>query len=257
MESSVSQSLNRLLVRARQGSRSALNRLMASHRWWLRGRVTKRLPRDIARKVDASDLVQEVQYQAAAGFSKFEGRSVGEFRAWLMGILKRRIFREFRFWGQERRNPMREEPLSPAGSECGEPAESATSILEKLAHEEECDRLMLAAGWCREEDVAVILKHLWDGRSHEEIAVELEIAPATVRQRYRRAVRSIRKASDLQELMTRHGLGTLQQDVIGLHRFQGVDSQQIALRLQVPEPIVARWIAEAQPLVRAIAKDGP
>jgi hypothetical protein len=56
-------------------------------------------------------------------------------------------------------------------------------------------------------------------------------------------------------LMTRRGLGALQQDVIGVHRFQGAGPRQIADLLQLPEDPVARRIAEARPLFRAIAKD--
>jgi RNA polymerase sigma-70 factor, ECF subfamily len=255
MQTTVSQSLDRLLVRARQGSQSALNQLMRSHRPWLRGCVRKHLSRDMDRKEDASDLVQEVQYRAAAQFAAFKGRSLGEFRAWMAGILNRRRLRSLRFWGEPRRDRMREEPLSPAWSARGELVQTSTSILDRLSHEEECDRLRLAASWCREDDLAVISKHLFEGRSHEEIAGELAVAPAAVRQRYCRAVRRVGEAMQLLELMSRRGMSSLQQDVIGVHRFQGADPGQIASRLQVPEELVARWITEAQPVFHAIAKD--
>jgi RNA polymerase sigma factor (sigma-70 family) len=209
------------------------------------------------RKVDASDLVQKVQYRAAAQFSKFRGRSIGEFRAWMSGILDRQVFRQVRFWGEPRRDRTREEPLSPAWGERGEPAGSSTSILDRLAHEEECERLRLAASWCREDDMAIISRHLFDGRSHEEIADELGIAHAAVRQRHCRAVRRVGEAMRLLDLMTRRGLGTLQQDVIGIHRFQGAAPGQIADRLGLPEKLVARWVTEARPLFRAVAKDRP
>ncbi len=205
--------------------------------------------------MDASDLVQKVQYHAAAQFSKFRGHSIGEFRAWMAGILDRQVFRQLRFWGEPRRDRAREEPLSPAWSERGEPARASTSILDRLSHEEECERLRLAASWCREDDLAIISKHLFEGRSHEEIADELGIGPAAARQRHCRAVRRVGEAMQLLELMTRRGLGTLQQDVIGVHRFQGADPGQIADRLALPEELVTRWIAEARPLFRAISRD--
>jgi DNA-directed RNA polymerase specialized sigma24 family protein len=56
--------------------------------------------------------------------------------------------------------------------------------------------------------------------------------------------------------MTRHGLGTLQQDVIGVHRFRGTAPRQIADQLQLPEERVTRWIAEARPFFRSSSKDG-
>ena len=116
MESSAGRSLDRLVTQARRGSRSALEHLMESCRPWLRREAAARLPRGLARKHDASDLVQEVQYRGAARFDTFRGQSGGEFRAWMAGILKRLVFQELRFWGEQRRDRRREGPLGPA---CG------------------------------------------------------------------------------------------------------------------------------------------
>jgi RNA polymerase sigma factor (sigma-70 family) len=228
---------------------------MASCRPWLHQRLKSRLPRDLARKLDASDLVQECQYLATAQLAAFEGRSIGAFRAWLAGILDRLVFRTLRYWGEQRRDHRREEPLARGWSQA-ELAGSTTSILGRLSQEEECERLRLAASWCRQEDLAVIALHLFEGRSHDEIAAGLGVATAAARQRYCRAVRRVGEAMELLELMSRRGLSSLQQDVIGVYRFQGADLRQIAGRFQLPEELAARWIAEAQPLLAAMAKDG-
>jgi RNA polymerase sigma factor (sigma-70 family) len=211
----------------------------------------------LARKQDGSDLVQECQYLAATHFGEFRGRNLGEFRAWLEGILDRRLLRALRFWGEKRRDRKREEPLSPTWSVAGEPAATATSILERLSWEEECERLKLAASWCREEDLAVISLHLFEGRNHDEIAAEMGVGVAAARQRYCRAVRRVGDAVRLLALMTQHRLAAIQQDAIGLHRFQGADPAEIAERLQLPHELIVRWIAEARPLFHAIAKDEP
>jgi RNA polymerase sigma-70 factor (ECF subfamily) len=257
MESSASRSPDRLLVRAREGSRSALDQLMGSCRPWLRDRVRARLPREVARKQDGSDFVQECLYKAAAQFSRFEGRTPGEFRAWMAGILERRVFRALRFWGQRRRDQRREVPLGPAWSDGGELAEAETSILGRLSRDEESERLRLAASWCREEDRAVIDMHLFEGRTHDEIADELGLTGAAARQRYCRAVRRVGEAMRLLELMARRGMTGLQQDAIGLHRFRGATPGQVADLLRLPRELVTRWIGAAQPLLRAIAKDEP
>ena len=58
----------------------------------------------------------------------------------------------------------------------------------------------------------------------------------------------------LLKLMTLRGIDGLQPDIIGLHRFQKADPATIADRLQLtPEP-VARWVAEAEPLIRELAR---
>jgi RNA polymerase sigma-70 factor (ECF subfamily) len=230
---------------------------MASCRSWLRHRARRRLSRGLERKVDSSDLVQDVQLLATTGLAKFKGQSFGEFRAWLAGILERRVLWVIRHLGRQLRDRNREEPLSPAWGTQLELAETGTSILERLSRQEESQRLNLAASWCREQDRALIGMHLGEGLSHEEIAARLGIAPATVRQRYSRAIRRVREALQLQAMMTQQGLNELQQDVIGLHRFQGAASEQIAERLRLPERLVAHWIAEAKPLLQSLAKDEP
>src|SRR5437660_823223 len=80
---------------------------------------------------------------------------------------------------------------------------------------------------------------------------------AAARQRFSRAVRRVGEALQLLELMTQRGWSGLQQDAIGLHRFQGASPGQIAERLQLPAELVARWIAEAEPLIRSITRDTP
>ncbi len=257
MESSTSQSLTQLLERARQGSRSALGQLMASCRPFLRQRARTRLPRELARKQDGSDLVQECQSLAVRSFAQFRGGSRGEFLGWLAGILDRRVLRAIRFWGEQRRDRRREQAVSPAESAGNELSASSTALLERLSRWEECERLKLASSWCREEDLEVISKHLYEARSHDEIAAELGVGTMAARQRYCRAVRRVGQAMQLLELMTRHGLDGTRQDVIGLHRFQGADSRRIADRLRLPQDLVTRWIDEAKPLFRLIEKDRP
>jgi RNA polymerase sigma-70 factor (ECF subfamily) len=252
MESSASQSVAQLLERARDGSRSALGQLMASCRPWLLQRARSRLPRELAHKQDGSDLVQECQSRAVRSFAQFRGRSQGEFLAWLAGILDRRVLRALRFWGEKRRDRRREQPVAPAQSAGYELAASSTELLDRLARWEDCQRLKLAASWCREDDLELISKHLYEAKSHDEIAEELGIGAAAARQRYSRAVRRIGQAMQLLELLTRHGLDRTQQDVIGLHRFQGAEAQQIAERLSLPQALVVRWIAEAKPLLRLL-----
>ena len=69
-----------------------------------------------------------------------------------------------------KRDWKREQPLAPDSGVLGERAGSTTSILGRLVREEEREQLMVAAGWCREKDQAVIFRHLFEDRSYEEIA---------------------------------------------------------------------------------------
>ena len=141
-------------------------------------------------------------------------------------------FKLLRHWLNKGRNFKREEPLNPAWSDQGELAASSTSILDRLSREEDAERLNLVMNWCREEDRALIFLHLFEGQTHVEIADRLGIAPEAVRQRYCRAVRRVSDAWKLMELMTRSGLGDRQQDVIGVHRFQRADPDNLVWSLR-------------------------
>jgi RNA polymerase sigma factor (sigma-70 family) len=248
--------MTRLLDRAREGSRSALGELMAGCRPWLRRRVATRLPRELAHKQDASDLVQECQSLAIASFAQFRGRSSAELRGWLAGILERRVMRALRFWGAGRRDRRREQHV--AGQRPVHEIEaSSTALLERLSRWEDCDRLKLAASWCRADDMDLISRHLFDGKSHDEIGQALGISAATARQRYCRAVRRVGEALQLLELMSRRGFSGTQQDVVGLNRFRGEGAEELSARMRLPRKLVVQWIVEAKPLLRELDEDRP
>ncbi len=134
-----------------------------------------------------------------------------------------------------------------------EGAAPAASGLGRLSQAEQCERLRLAASWCHADDMAVIAMHLFEGRGHDEIAADLQIAGAAARRRYTGALRRMGEALRLLGRMSRLGWGALRQDVVGLHRFRGAGPAEIAARLQVPRELAARWIAEAGPLLRSMA----
>ena len=158
------------IERARQGSLSAMNSLWAYVRTPLRRRADVRHNRSLDRKEDGSDRVQDCLCKAVCKFGEFKGRSLAEFCNWIFTILDNDLFEAQRFWTREKRDRKQERPLEPDGGVLSEPAGSTTSILGQLVREEEREQLMVAAGWCREKDRAVIFRHLFEGQSYEEIA---------------------------------------------------------------------------------------
>jgi RNA polymerase sigma-70 factor (ECF subfamily) len=250
---STRQSTDSRLERARQGSRSALNRLLAS----CRARLLRKAKAVPGWKQDASDLVQECLFLATERIGEFKGLSPGEFRAWIGKILENRILQHQRHWVRKKRDRKRQVPLESAGTEPDEPAASTTSILSRLARQDEWEQLKVAVGWCREEEQDVIRKRLWEDRSHEEIAAELEVSPAVVRQRFSRAIRRLGHGLRLQELMTWHGFSAKKQNAIGIHHLQRVDARTIAGRLQLEDRLVALWLADARPLIRELDEEKP
>jgi DNA-directed RNA polymerase specialized sigma24 family protein len=198
-----------------------------------------------------SDLVRECQCVAAVRFDEFRGSDLAGFRAWLAAILDHRLMRSMRSRGDRRRG---ESPPPTRGEEARrEPGAPAALGVGRLSQDEQCERLRLAASWCHVDHLAVISMHLFEGRGHDEIAAELEIAVPAARQHYAGALRRMSEALRLLERMGRLGWGALRQDVVGLHRFRGAGPAEIVARLQVPERLAARWIAEAGPLLRSMA----
>ena len=108
MATSACDSFARLLKQARNGCSSALGRLLDDQRDWLKGIAARRLPPALAAHEDPSDLAQECEAVAAKRLSRFQGNDPRQFRAWLKGILDRRIKRVFRYWGQAQRDTRRE-----------------------------------------------------------------------------------------------------------------------------------------------------
>jgi RNA polymerase sigma factor (sigma-70 family) len=256
MTSSASQVQEQLLARARQGSQLAVEDLIASCRSWLRALARSGMPCEQEQERDASDLVRECQRVAAVRFDEFAGSDLGGFRTWMARILDRCLMRSMR----SRRD--RRHGVSPPSTRREwtrrEPAAPAASGFCRLSQAEQCERLRLAASWCRADDMAVISMHLFEGRGHDEIAAELEITVAAARRRSCGALRRMSEALGLLERMIRLGWGALRQDVVGLHRFRGAGPAEIAARLQVPNELAARWIAEAGPLLRSMAiKEDP
>jgi RNA polymerase sigma-70 factor (ECF subfamily) len=77
----------RLIVLARAGSGAALGELLAAYRNYLTLLARVQIDRRLQRKLDASDVVQEVYLAAHQHFVRLRGRTEGELVAWLRQIL--------------------------------------------------------------------------------------------------------------------------------------------------------------------------
>jgi RNA polymerase sigma-70 factor (ECF subfamily) len=83
-----SDDLTAWLVSARAGDSLAQGRLLEAFRSYLSSIAVRDVPATLRCKCDHADAVQETLLEAHRGFSRFAGRDVVEFRAWLRGILK-------------------------------------------------------------------------------------------------------------------------------------------------------------------------
>jgi RNA polymerase sigma-70 factor (ECF subfamily) len=94
----------RWILLARGGSGTALGELLAAYRNYLTLLARVQIGRRLQRKLDASDVVQEVYLAAHQHFGRFRGRTEGELVAWLRQILATVLANQVRrYCGTQRR----------------------------------------------------------------------------------------------------------------------------------------------------------
>src|SRR5437764_14964067 len=103
-----------LLARAKAGDTAAVDDLLARHREPLRRAVDLRLDPALARRVDASDIVQDVLVEANRRLKEYLRDPAMPFHLWLRHLAKDRVIDAHRFHRQaQRRSLDREQAVAP------------------------------------------------------------------------------------------------------------------------------------------------
>jgi RNA polymerase sigma-70 factor (ECF subfamily) len=192
-----------LLEQVSHGNRQAMDRLLARHRPDLEAFASIHLDAGLRARLDPSDLVQEVQLEAVARIHDFLERRPMPFHLWVRKTAYQRLLHlRKQHRTAARRSVDREVPLpdrsslllarpliaaGPSPSQQAESRELAERITQAVAELAEADRELL------------LMRHVQD-LPYEEIALLLDLEPATARKRYGRAL--IR----LQTVLVNHGL---------------------------------------------------
>ncbi len=190
-----------LLAKARDGNESALNELMERHRAALRHLVRMRLDRKIQRRVDVSDVVQDVLIEANRRLIDYLANPVMPFHLWMRQIARDRIIDAHRRHRQSaRRSVDREQPLAVpgnmqqssidlAGQLAGDDKSPSMQVLEK----EMARHVESAIGELEETDAEVIIMRHYEQLTNQEIAAALDLTEPAASMRYLRAVRRLRE----------------------------------------------------------------
>ena len=195
-----SQQTQELLAQAQKGDAAAAERLLALHREPVRHMIGLRLDRAIARRVDASDVVQEVLLEASRRLQDYLRNPAMPFHLWLRHIAKDHIIDAHRRHRQaQKRGVDREQPLAPAGWADRSSLELAAQFVDQeltpasAALRQELERrLHDAIRQLDEDDREVILMRHFEQLSNQEVAAELQLTEAAASMRYLRAVRKLR-----------------------------------------------------------------
>lgn len=188
-----------LIQQAAGGDDAAANRLLERHRAALRRLVAVRMDRAMARRVDASDIVQDVLLEASRRMSDYLRDPAMPFHLWLRQMAKDRMIDLHRRHHAQRRDVDRERPLVQRGY----PDQSSLDLAAQLKDAE----LTPAAATIRKELEGRFLEALDDLDEHDreiitmrhveqlgnsEVAEALGLSPAAAGMRYVRALRRLR-----------------------------------------------------------------
>lgn len=193
-----------LLDRVRRGDGDAVNGLLERHRAAIRRMIDLRMDRVVQRRVDASDIVQDVLVEANRRLGDYLANPTMPFRLWLRHMARDRLIdahRRHRVAGS--RSIDREVPLSGGGS--GD--DSRADLADRLADREltpaaaatwrELERRFAAAVEQLEEaDRQIVLLRHFEHLSTAEAAEALGLSKPAAGMRYLRAMRRLRGLLD-------------------------------------------------------------
>jgi RNA polymerase sigma-70 factor, ECF subfamily len=187
-----------LLNRASRGDVAARHELLERYRRYLRRLVAVRLDRRVARRVDASDIVQEALADASVRMDHYLLARPLPFLDWLRRLVRdRMVDAHRRHLGSLRRSVARERPTSEltdaSAVELGRLLVAAdTSPSNRLDRRERFERIAVALATLPDRDREVLIMWYLEQRSAREIAEALGITERGLRSRHLRALLRLR-----------------------------------------------------------------
>jgi RNA polymerase sigma-70 factor (ECF subfamily) len=181
----------RLLQRLREGEVQALDELLARHRPYVNQLAELRLDPRLRRRIDPSDIVQEVQLEALRRMEDYLRQPPMPFRLWLRQLAHDRMLLMRRFHLGAARRAMGKEVALPERSSlvlARQLLAGGSTPSQRLDQEELGRRVRHAVSQLPEMDREVLLMRTFEGLSFEEVAWMLKINPAAARKRHGRAL---------------------------------------------------------------------
>ena len=189
-----------LLHCAQQGDAEAVRQLIDRHREPLRRLIHLRLDRALQRRLDASDVVQDVLLEASQRLSQYLNDPAMPFHLWLRQIARDHLIdvhRRHRL--AERRAIDREQPMVAAFPDrssielaAGLKDPELTPAAAAIRHELE-RRLHAVLQQLDEDDREVLTMRYFEQLSNQEVAQALGLSEAAAGMRHLRALRRLRE----------------------------------------------------------------
>jgi RNA polymerase sigma-70 factor (ECF subfamily) len=189
-----------LLAEARGGDGEAVNRLLEGHRAAVRRMIDLRMDQVLKRRLDASDIAQEVMIEANRRLREYLKNPAMPFHLWLRQMAKDRLIDAHRRHRQAARRTMdREQPLVAAARDRSSLDLAAQLRDEQLtpaaaaAWEELQRRFEVACSQLEEPDQEIVFMRHFEHLSNGEAAGALGLSPQAASMRYLRAMRRLRE----------------------------------------------------------------
>lgn len=198
------QQTQELLRSAKAGDDQAVEQLLDRHRDSLRRMIGLRLDQRVMRRVDVSDVVQDVLVEANRRLQDYLANPVMAFHLWIRQIAKDRIIDAHRRHRvSAKRSVDREQPLiAQAGFEhstielAAQLRDPELTPAARATQRELADQLQTVIAQLEERDREIILMRHFEQLSNQEIATALELTEPAASMRYLRALKRLRKLLD-------------------------------------------------------------
>ena len=195
-----SEKTEQLLAEAKAGDNDAVNQLMDRHRDSLRRMIQLRLDHKIQRRVDVSDVVQDVLIDAHRRLNDYISNPCMSFHLWLRQIAKDRIIDAHRRHRESgKRSVDREQAMTAPGNEEHSTRELAAQLCDPeitpaaaAVQHEMTQMVEQAITKLDEQDYEIIVMRHYEQLSNQEVAQTLELTEPASSMRYLRAMRKLR-----------------------------------------------------------------
>lgn len=185
-----------LLAGARRGSDEAVDRLMERHRRSLERMVRGRLNRAVARRVDASDVVQEALLTASRRLTEYVRDPRMPFHAWLRQLTRDRLADTYRRQFADKRNVACEQSVGGDGSRplqaAAEAHDEGLTPAAGLLHKEFFERFHAAVDRLDDGEKEIILMRHSEQLTNSQAAELLGLSQPAAAMRYLRALRQLK-----------------------------------------------------------------
>ncbi|MEQ8849361.1 sigma-70 family RNA polymerase sigma factor [Botrimarina sp.] len=195
-----SEDTEELLAGVRRGEDHARDKLFDRHRNAVRRMIDLRMDRVLERRVDASDIVQDVLIEANRRLTDYLANPVMPFHLWLRQMAKDRLIDAHRRHRVAARRSMdREQPLAAAPRDnqstvdlAGQISDDQMTPAAAATWRELQRRFQEACGRLDPQDQEIIMMRHFEKLSNSEVAQALELSPQAASMRHLRAMRRLR-----------------------------------------------------------------